>query len=76
MSYYSLLAREMHNGKLSNWGVQFGDYDRSVVKAEMEDLFDSDECNFVAMRIIKTKTARQSEIAKAIAELTAEGLLP
>lgn len=36
-TYYSLLA--CYDGQ---WAVQFGDYDREVVKAEQDDWFDSE----------------------------------
>ena len=61
MAYYTLLTYE--NG---TWSPQFGDYDRETVSLERRDCYSADET-----KILKTRTARQSEINSAIAALNA-----
>lgn len=34
--YYVLLVRESNDGKLSQWGVEFGDYDLDTVRYELQ----------------------------------------
>lgn len=60
--YYSLAVRE--DGK---WAVQFGDYDRETVKAELGDYLDHGTRR-KDMRII-TSGDTQAEITKAVAAL-------
>lgn len=72
MAYYTLIAREVHNGKLTSWAIQFGDYDRATVKAEMDDYFDHDS-QFCAMKIVKTLSAQQSEIDALVALENSDG---
>ena len=76
MSYYTLIGLETEEldnktGKLlatpiKTWVIEFGSYDKEEV------VFEKDTCNsewYTKLKIIKTKTARQSEINKAVREL-------
>lgn len=70
MTYFTLVSKSRCVG--SQWEIEFGDYDRECVKAEMEDaayscaMSDDMGCDW---KIIRTKTARQSEITAAVAKL-------
>lgn len=57
MPYYTLLTR-VPDGK---WAPQFGDYDQQTVKDERDDTRE-DWPKGTSFQIVKTKTARQSEI--------------
>ena len=61
MKYYTLLSRE---NKFSDWNIEFGDYDKDVVKAELESYVDGDykKSN---LKIICTEP-EQYEIYKAV----------
>lgn len=63
--YYSLLTRE--NGV---WHVQFGDYDRDSVYAEMEDGYS--EYIRTDKKVICT-TVKQADIVAAVAKLNQKG---
>jgi hypothetical protein len=62
--YYTLVTNEDGAG----WAPQFGDYDREVVEAEVEDSYDDIPRRYV--KIIRTGDS-QAEIDAAIAKLNA-----
>lgn len=75
MTYYTLLERDLREG---TWHIQFGDQEKAVVAEELEcfwrsmkDLTPKKDVpkKAMAFKIIKTKTARQSEINAAVAKL-------
>lgn len=68
MAYYTLVTRE---NKTSPWFIQFGDYDRETAIEEMQISYWTRNRD-PNCKIIKTKTARQSEITKAVAELNSK----
>lgn len=70
MAYYTLVTRET---RTSSWTIQFGDHDKDTVVWERADTYQRDHL-MGNMKIIKTKSARQSEIDKAIAELNAKAV--
>lgn len=69
MAYHTLAIQD---GTPTNepWGIAFGDYDLDTVKAERDDFRDHG-WKARELRIITTRTARQSEIDAAIAKLNA-----
>lgn len=67
MAYYTLLTRD---DPMQDWSIQFGDYDRECVEEERKDSYSS--CKKGNWKIIKTKTARQSEINSCISKLNHE----
>lgn len=64
--YYTLLSREPHS---TRWAIEFGDYDREVVRQERDDLKDGDYCDH-AFKIITTGET-QAEIDAEVARLNA-----
>lgn len=60
-TYYSLLA--MYDGL---WSVQFGDYDKSVVRDEQRDWLDAEP--ETSTMIIRTRGDSQDVIDAAVAE--------
>ncbi len=69
-TYYTLLSRE---NKQARWAIEFGDYSRSVVRQERDDMKDGAYCDY-AFKIIETSDA-QASIDAAVAALnnTTEG---
>lgn len=65
MSYFTLLSR---TNKTSRWAIEFGDHDKECVQSELEDHVDHD-VKKSNLKIISTKTQRQSEIDLAVAML-------
>jgi hypothetical protein len=65
MAYFTLLTREDQNDR---WVIQFGDYNKECVEQEYLDTY-ADTTPKGCHKFLRTKTARQSEIDKAIAEL-------
>ena len=65
MAYYTLLTRLT---KFEPWEIAFGDYDKECVQSELDDYRDHwyEKQN---LRIVKTKTARQSEIDEIVRKL-------
>jgi hypothetical protein len=63
-TYYSLLSRAPDDTK---WSIEFGDYKRSVVKQERDDMKDGHYCDH-AFKIIET-TDEQSSIDAAVFNL-------
>ena len=77
-AYYTMMIREEEGQNAGKWFPQFGDYDRSVVKTEEDAYWDSYTTKTPRkeriprkeyIRVIKTNSARQSEINKAIETL-------
>lgn len=64
MAYFTLVTR---NGEGSPFNPQFGDYDRETVEQEMYDSYSNVKRS--DRKIIKTKTAAQHEINRAIVNL-------
>ena len=68
MAYFTLLTR--YEGR---WHPQFGDHDREVVEQERRDVLDSsDPAERILARdtkIVRTATAHQRSIDKAVAAL-------
>jgi hypothetical protein len=64
--YYTLLSREPHSKR---WVIEFGDYDRNVVRDERDDMKDGDYCDH-AFKIITTGET-QAEIDAEVARLNA-----
>lgn len=64
MAYYILLTRENAS---SHWSIQFGDKDRECVTEEVKEYRREHKASDI--KIIKTKTMRQSEINAKVAEL-------
>lgn len=67
MSYYTIITREQPTDP---WAPQFGDHDREVVDQEMIDTYRY--LPKAQRKIIRTKTAHQSVINAAIAQLNAQ----
>jgi hypothetical protein len=67
MSYYTLISRtaQDYNGE---WVIEFGDYDRATVEFERDDMRENEAYDGAQFRIIKTMTARQSEINQRVSE--------
>jgi hypothetical protein len=65
-TYYTLLSREPHSKR---WCIEFGDYSRSVVRQERDDMKDGDYCDH-AFKIIETGET-QAEIDAEVARLNA-----
>lgn len=66
--YFTLLFNE--GGHLAApWGIAFGDYDRETVEQERDDLANGWGAPKRAFKIIKTETAKQTEIDAVLAEL-------
>jgi hypothetical protein len=63
-TYYTLLSRETPKDR---WVIEFGDYSRSVVRQERDDMKDGAFCDH-AFKIIATGDA-QSAIDAAVAAL-------
>lgn len=63
-TYYTLLSRGPDD---TRWAIEFGDYDRSVVRDEKDDMKDGDYCDH-AFKIITTLDD-QASIDAAVAEL-------
>lgn len=72
MAYYTLVRKH-----LGTWGIEFGDYTKSVVIAEEKDMRDyaKNQGEKVTKRdflILKTETYMQSEIDLELAKLNAK----
>lgn len=65
MAYFTLLSRA---NKTSRWQIEFGDHDEVVVTEERADTYARDFA-MSNIKIIKTKTSRQSEIDAKVAAL-------
>lgn len=63
-AYYSIVTWE--DGAETGWAPQFGDYDRSVVEAELEDCYEDIPSRY--KKIVRSGDT-QAEIAHAIAML-------
>lgn len=63
--YYTLATREG-----TTWGPQFGDYDRAVVREELDDMVYNGSVKRMDATILCTGP-RQDDINNAIAELNA-----
>jgi len=70
MAYYTLLIRE---ASFDPWEIAFGDYEKECVQGELEDYRDHDY-KAKNLRIVKTRTARQSEIDTILRKLNHERL--
>jgi len=68
MAYYTLLCRETKNDP---WEIAFGDYDRNTVTEEAEE-YSCHEYQKQNLRIVTTRTARQSEIDTILRKLNHE----
>lgn len=68
MAYYTLLVRD--NNK-DYWITAFGDYDKETVEFERQDYIESYHgfYNKKNTKIVKTRTARQSEIDNVLKKL-------
>ena len=66
MAYHTLVVQVG-----TRWGIAFGDHDRETVEFEREDYRDRGwRARWI--KIITTKTSRQSEIDAAVAALNAK----
>ena len=72
MAYYTLLARYHYGPQISDWGIEFGDYDRDTVLQEMDDRFNDEQNSACMMKVIKTATDKQTEINDLVACLNRE----
>lgn len=70
-TYFVLIARDDNDGRLSDWGIQFGDYDLQTVRAELEDYADTGAFKARNMKIIATRDD-QAEIDRRVGILNAE----
>ena len=68
MAYYTLLIRE---NKTEAWEIAFGDFDKETVQGELEDYRDHDYQK-QNLKIVQTRTARQSEIDTIVRKLNHE----
>lgn len=71
MAYFTLIIRRRNvdnegDARLFRWGVEFGDYDWEVVDEEQREFRRAYGREFMT-KIVRTKTARQSEIETAVA---------
>ena len=71
MAYFTLIIRRRPTANdtqphMAQWGAEFGDYDRECVEFEQADFRASNGREFLT-KIVRTKTARQSDIDAAIA---------
>lgn len=67
MAYYTLVSRAANE---TQWAVEFGDYERECVNEEMREMRYQHQLRGegdLILKIIRTKTARQSEINERIA---------
>ena len=73
MAYYTLLTRSHSTGLEYKWFPQFGDYDKETVQLEINDMkaYNKQQGFKEEFKILRTKSARQSEIDKAIENLNA-----
>lgn len=62
MAYYTLCSLDIARG---SWCPEFGDYDRETVEAELEE-YRANGFLKSHLKIVTTKTARQSDIDKAL----------
>ena len=73
MAYYTLVSKRetivCGVFGLSQYGIEFGDYDLETVKQELNDMVYCGDVKRKNCKIIKTKTARQSEIDVELAKL-------
>jgi hypothetical protein len=75
MTYYTLIAlddsiHDENENQTPTWVIEFGSKDREEVQEEKLYLSLSDKCEWYSkLKIIKTKTDRQSEIHKAVKKL-------
>lgn len=75
MSYYTLVGlddsiHDENDNQTPMWVIEFGSKNRQEVVDEKLYLSRSDDYEwYTKLKIIKTKTARQSEINKAVKEL-------
>lgn len=58
------------------WGICFGDYNRAVVRTEMEDEMERLEAPRTAFKIIRTETDNQAEIDAAVEALNDKAPTP
>lgn len=68
MAYYTLLIREDKGGP---WMIAFGDYDKETVIEERDDYREHFHQK-QNMKIVTTRTARQSEIDTVLRKLNHE----
>lgn len=66
MSYYTLLIRD---DKTSPWRIEFGDYSKSVVQDERDDIHYNNGDKLTDMMIIETDNSGQRVIDAAVAKL-------
>jgi hypothetical protein len=65
MAYFTLLCRD---NKEAAWEIAFGDFDKDTVQSELDDYRDHDYQK-QNLRIVQTRTSRQSEIDNIIRKL-------
>ena len=65
MSYYTLLVRDENKP----WEIAFGDYDEETVIDERDDYTEGQNYKKKNTKIVRTNTARQSEIDKVVRKL-------
>ena len=66
-TYFSLLTRDLKHPISNQWGPDFGDYDRKVVEAELDD-YRRQGWAAAELRIIETAPG-QKDIDAAVAAL-------
>ena len=71
MAYFTLIVRRRPvdgdtQPSMMQWGVEFGDYDRDCVAFEQIEFRATNGREFLT-KIIRTKSARQSDIDAAVA---------
>ena len=65
--YFTLVS---WSDRQQGWCIEFGDYDKECVQAELEDMRASDEgLPTFKYRIVRTVTDKQDDIVRAVAEL-------
>ncbi len=69
--YYILVSRGDDSGNI--WAIEFGDYDRSVVKDELTDLKDGHhQIASKDLRILRVSDDTQTAIDEAVRQLNNE----
>ncbi len=64
--YYTLLIRD---DKTAPWRPEFGDYSKSVVEDERDDIHYNEDVKLIDMTIIETDNSGQRVIDAAVAKL-------